>query len=52
MAADRTEMHDLAAEQPEKVKELTAKWEAYAKRTNALPWIWTPAYGEKEPRTK
>lgn len=37
MAKDRTEMHDLAAEQPEKVKELAAKWQAYAERANVLP---------------
>jgi arylsulfatase len=35
--ADRTEMHNLAAEQPEKVKELAAKWDAYAARANVLP---------------
>jgi arylsulfatase len=46
MDADRTEMHDLAAEQPAKVKELTAKWEAWAKRANVLPWISKPRYGE------
>jgi arylsulfatase len=47
MAKDRTETHDLAAEQPERVKEMTAKWEAFAKRTNVLPWIWQPPYGTK-----
>jgi arylsulfatase len=47
MEKDRTELHDLAARQPDRVKEMTAKWEAYAKRTNVLPWIWKPPYGEK-----
>ncbi|MDX1966694.1 MAG: arylsulfatase, partial [Planctomycetaceae bacterium] len=47
LADDRTELHDLAATHPEKVTELRAKWEAYAHRTGALPWIWKPAYGEK-----
>ncbi len=37
MNADRTEMHDLAAEQPELAKELAAKWEAYAERAHVLP---------------
>jgi len=46
MDADRTEMQDLAAEQPAKVKELTAKWEAWARRANVLPWISKPTYGE------
>ncbi|HEY3321478.1 MAG TPA: arylsulfatase [Planctomycetota bacterium] len=40
MEKDRTEMHDLAAAQPEKVKELTALWEKWATRTKATPWPW------------
>jgi arylsulfatase len=48
MKADRTELHDLAARHPEKVQELRAKWEAWAKRTNVLPWIWTPPYGARK----
>jgi arylsulfatase len=44
LKADRTEQHDLAAEHPEKAKELTARWEAWAKRTHALPWVWKPEY--------
>ena len=39
-------MHDLAAQQPQLAKELTAKWEAYARRANVLPWIWQPPYGQ------
>ena len=31
------EMHDLASAHPEKVKELAAKWQAYAERANVLP---------------
>jgi arylsulfatase len=46
MEADRTEMHDLSATQPQLKKELIAKWEAYATRTHAIPWIWKPQYGE------
>jgi arylsulfatase len=48
MEADRTEMHDLAAKEPERARELKAKWEAWAKRAHVLPWIWKPAYGAKE----
>ena len=47
MAADRTELHDLAAQEPERVRDLTAQWEAYARRAKVLPWIWKPPYGEK-----
>jgi len=43
LAADRVESHDLAASQPAKVTELSAKWEAWAKRANALPWPWDRA---------
>ena len=35
--ADRVEMHDLAASQPERVNDMSAKWEAWAKRTNVFP---------------
>jgi arylsulfatase len=44
--ADRAEANDLAAKQPEKVKELRQKWEAWAKRADVIPWIWTPEYKE------
>ena len=45
LAKDRTEANDLAAAQPERVKELAAKWEAWARRANVLPWIWKEDYG-------
>ena len=45
---DRSELHDLAAQEPGRVKAMTAQWEAYARRANVLPWIWKPQYGEKE----
>ena len=34
---DRSELHDLAAQQPDRVQEMAAKWEAYAARANVLP---------------
>lgn len=37
MEKDRTEMHDLAAKLPEKVRELAADWDAWAARANVLP---------------
>jgi arylsulfatase len=36
--ADRTELTDLAAKMPDKVAELSAKWDEWAKRTNVLPY--------------
>jgi hypothetical protein len=47
MEADRTELHDLASGQPERVKELVAQWETWAKRAHVLPWISRPPYGQK-----
>jgi len=40
MVADRTELNDLAAEQPARVKQLAAAWQAYAERALVLPWVW------------
>jgi arylsulfatase len=48
MTADRTEMNDLAVAQPERVKQLAAAWEAWAKRARAIPWIWGPPHGEPQ----
>jgi len=38
MKTDRTELHDLAATQPEKAKALAAKWEAWAERAQVEPY--------------
>lgn len=46
MEADRTELNNLAAAQPERVKKMAAEWGEWARRTNAVPWIWKPQYGE------
>jgi arylsulfatase len=46
LKADRTELHDLAAQQPARVRELAAAWEAWARRANVIPWIWNPPYGK------
>jgi arylsulfatase len=37
MEKDRTEMHDLAAKDPKRVKEMSAQWDAWAARANVLP---------------
>ena len=44
IAEERTEMRNLAAKQPEKVREMVATWERWAVRTHAVPWPWKPAY--------
>jgi arylsulfatase len=46
MAADRTEMHDLASSEPGRVKEMVAKWETWAKHAHVIPWMWKPQYGQ------
>jgi arylsulfatase len=46
MQADRTETHDLAAENPAKLAELVARWETWARRVNAVPWPHQPPYAE------
>jgi arylsulfatase A-like enzyme len=38
LEADRTELHNLAAKQPDKVKELTASYERWAERAGVMPW--------------
>ena len=46
MVQDRTEMHNLAASQPDKVKALAAEWDAWAAHANVLPlggWKAKPA---------
>jgi arylsulfatase A-like enzyme len=38
METDRVELYDLAAREPDKVKELAAQWDAWAKRAGVRPW--------------
>ena len=38
MEADRTELKDLAAEQPQKLNELVAQWQQWADRAGVQPW--------------
>ena len=38
LKTDRTEQHDLAAQYPDKVKVLSAKWEAWAERAHVKPY--------------
>ncbi|WP_337176782.1 arylsulfatase [Paludisphaera sp.] len=46
IAADRAELHDLAAEHPDRAKTMAAAWDAYAARADVLPlggWRARPA---------
>lgn len=53
MASDRTELIDLAATHPEKVRDLAAKWEAWAERAHVTPYPTTGAdRGAKQNKQK
>jgi arylsulfatase A-like enzyme len=47
LAKDRTETNNLAAGQPEKVRELAAAWEEWAKDVGVIPWEELPGAGYK-----
>lgn len=47
MERDRTEMHDLSAAEPARVRSMAARWEQMARQQGVLPWIWKPAYGQR-----
>ncbi len=36
--ADRSEMHNLAGAEPQRVKQLADMWQVYAERANVIPW--------------
>jgi arylsulfatase len=38
LEADRSEMNNLAAQEPERVKEMAARWEAWAQKVGVQPW--------------
>jgi arylsulfatase A-like enzyme len=44
MEADRTESRDLAAQHPDRIRQMIARWETWATQNEVLPWIWKPAY--------
>ncbi len=43
IAADRTEMQNLTADQPDRVKELSRLWNTWSERVGVLPWPLKPA---------
>jgi arylsulfatase len=40
LVADRTETIDLAADHANRVKSMSAQWEAWARNTQVKPWPW------------
>jgi arylsulfatase A-like enzyme len=51
ISRDRAELHNQASQEPERLAQMVNQWEAWAKRTGAIPWIWQPDYGEKSAAT-
>jgi arylsulfatase len=47
MKTDRTELHDLSAEHPDRAKELAAQWDAWAERTHVKPYPKPAAKGSR-----
>jgi arylsulfatase len=47
MADDRSELNDLAATYPEKVKEMAVIWDGYAERIHVFPNPWKPSADKK-----
>jgi arylsulfatase len=42
--ADRTELHDRAVAEPERVRQMAQMWDAWARRCHVVPWPWNPPY--------
>jgi arylsulfatase len=53
MERDRSDLEDLAAREPDRVRQMAALWEAYAARTGVEPWeTVTPAKRRRPPAAK
>ena len=52
LKSDRTEQYNLAAQHPDRVQELTAKWEAWANRAHVKPYPDAQGNGQKNNANK
>jgi arylsulfatase len=52
LSKDRTEQNNLAASRPDKLKELAAKWDAWAQRANVKPYPAAGAAGNNPSKAK
>ena len=50
LEADRTELNDLAAKQPERAKAMADRWEAWAIEAKAKPWPWGGKKKKNKPK--
>jgi hypothetical protein len=44
LSKDPTELVNLAGKETARVERMAARWEAWAKRTKAVPWPWQPQW--------
>lgn len=51
LSRDRAELKNLAAQQPDKVKELTAAWQQWADKVGVVPWEQLPGASYKPSAT-
>ena len=47
LSVDRSEGHNLAASEPERVKALATEWQRWADRVGVLPWEQLPGASYK-----
>lgn len=52
LATDRTEMQNLAAQQPNRVEEMATMWNAWARRVGVLPWPLKASEAKGQGKTK
>lgn len=52
LKADRTELHDLAAQEPDRAKAMAAKWDTWAERANVKPYPGEDGAGKKGKKKK
>jgi arylsulfatase len=50
IAADRTELHNLAAKQPHRTQSMADAWEAWAIKALAKPWPYGKKAKKKQPK--
>jgi len=48
MEADRSELKDLAAAHPDRVKAMAERWETFAKKAHMIPWPYKGKYAAKK----
>ncbi|HUU90486.1 MAG TPA: arylsulfatase, partial [Phycisphaerae bacterium] len=45
--ADRSELNDLASEQPDRVRQMAAMWQTFAEKALFVPWPWKAGRGKE-----